>query len=372
MKLRNATNADRDAVRELVFSVLAEYGLKNDPTGTDLDMDNIQASYLDRGGIFEVVEADDGRIIGTVGLYPLKDGVCELRKMYLAREARGTGLGKKLMERMLDRARALGFRRMALETAAPLVEAIGLYKRYGFEPTVEHELSARCDQAFALDLRRDASVTNDDCMKRTTLEKRPDRPMNKSQRQPSAVIFDLDGTLTKPCIDFDAIRAATGINGPILEALPGLDENARRRTEVILAEHEAEAARNAVLYDRAVEVVAACRAAGHPVAILTRNSRISLTAVLERHGIVVDAARTREEGAVKPSAEPVLSICREVRAEPSRSWMIGDFLFDIMSGEAAGTHTVLMIGDGPAPEYAGRAEHVIRRLPELLALLDLA
>ena len=34
--------------------------------------------------------------------------------------------------------------------------------------------------------------------------------------------------------------------------------------------------------------------------------------------------------------------------------------------------TVLMIGDGPPPKYADRAEHVIRRLPELLALLDLA
>jgi len=196
--------------------------------------------------------------------------------------------------------------------------------------------------------------------------------MNTATRRQSAIIFDLDGTLTKPCLDFDAIRTATGISGPILEALPSLEEEARRRAEQILAEHEAKAARDAALYDHAVEVVAACRAAGHPVAILTRNSRVSLSAVLTRHEIVVDASRTREDGAVKPSAEPVLSICKEVRAEPSQSWMIGDYLFDIMSGEAAGTHTVLMIGDGPTPAYADRAEHVIRRLPELLTLLDLA
>jgi len=159
MNVRNATNADRDAVRKLVFSVLAEYGLKNDPTGTDLDMDDIQASYFDRGGVFEVVEADDGRIVGTVALYPLSKGVCELRKMYLSPEARGKGLGKQLMERMLDRARSLGFTRMVLETAAPLVEAIGLYKRYGFEPTNEHKLSLRCDQAFSLDLQPETPKT---------------------------------------------------------------------------------------------------------------------------------------------------------------------------------------------------------------------
>jgi len=190
--------------------------------------------------------------------------------------------------------------------------------------------------------------------------------------QRSAIIFDLDGTLTKPCLDFDAIRTATGIEGPILEALPDLDEDARRRAERILERHEADAARNAVLYEGAVEVVAACRRAGHPVAILTRNSRASLSTVLEGHGIVVDAARTREDGAVKPSAEPILSICAELKADPKQSWMIGDFLFDIMSGEAAGTHTVLMIADEPPPDFADRAEHVIRRLPELLALIGLA
>lgn len=183
------------------------------------------------------------------------------------------------------------------------------------------------------------------------------------------IIFDFDGTLTTRYLDFDAIRAEIGVEGPILEAIEGMDEQGRRRAEAILLRYERDAAENATLQEGAVEVLAECRAKGHPVAILTRNARVTLDIVLKRHGIVVDAIRTRTDGAIKPSPEPVWSICKELGAGPKRAWMVGDHLFDIITGEAAGTRTVLMIGDEPAPDYAGRADHVIRRLAELLPLV---
>ena len=189
----------------------------------------------------------------------------------------------------------------------------------------------------------------------------------------SAVIFDLDGTLTKPYLDFYAIRAEIGIaSGPILEAVATMDDGGRRRAEAILLRHERDAAHNATLHDGAVEVVAACREMGRPVAILTRNTRPLVQVVLDKFGIVVDTMRTREDGAIKPSAEPVLSICRELGADPCKSWMVGDYLFDILSGAAAGARTVLMAGEGPLPEFAHKADHIIRRLAELLPLVRAA
>ena len=153
MRIRPATNADARAARELVFSVLAEYGLKGEPEGIDRDLVDIEASYFAAGGLFEVVENDEGRIVGTAGLMPLGEGVCELRKMYLLRETRGRGLGKQLLERMLAAARERGYQRMELETATVLKEAIALYERYGFKPIPMHgHASARCDAAYALDL----------------------------------------------------------------------------------------------------------------------------------------------------------------------------------------------------------------------------
>ncbi len=186
----------------------------------------------------------------------------------------------------------------------------------------------------------------------------------------SAMIFDLDGTLTRPYLDFDAIRAEIGLPpGPVLESIGRLDEAGRRRAEVVLQRHEWDAAENAPLQDDAVEVVAQCRVRRFPVAVLTRNSRAAVDHTISRHGFAFDAIRTRDDGAFKPSPEPVWSICQQLGADPARSWMVGDFLFDILSGQQAGSKTVLMIGDGPVPEFASQADFVIRKLRELLPLV---
>ncbi len=189
----------------------------------------------------------------------------------------------------------------------------------------------------------------------------------------SAVIFDLDGTLTRPYLDFDAIRREIGISsGTLLEALELMPAEQKARAHTIILRHEWDAARNASLHDHAVETVAACRAHGHAAALLTRNTRSVVDFVLSRFGFVFDAIRTRDDGAIKPSAQPVLSICEEVRADPAQSWVIGDFLYDILSGRAAGARTVLMIGDAPSPDYADQADFVIRCLSQLPPILGLS
>ena len=150
--LRPATNRDGDAVTQLVFSVLAEYGLRPDPSATDADLADIEAHYQAHGGAFDVLE-DAGQIIGSVGLHRIDEQTCELRKMYLYRNARGRGLGRRLLDHALQRARALGFKRVTLETASVLTEAIALYTRYGFRPyKPDHPVAAQCDQAYVLEL----------------------------------------------------------------------------------------------------------------------------------------------------------------------------------------------------------------------------
>jgi putative acetyltransferase len=151
--LRPATNADGEQARDLVFTVLGEYGLKPDPDCTDADLDDIEQSYLVRGGVFHVLEEQDGAIIGSCGLYPMEPGSCELRKMYLHRAYRGRGLGRRLLEDALTHARQSGFRRVTLETASVLKEAVRLYESYGFKPHQVEHLSRRCDQAYVLDLK---------------------------------------------------------------------------------------------------------------------------------------------------------------------------------------------------------------------------
>ena len=147
--LRPATNADRQGVEDLIFSVLGEFGLRPDPEGTDADLGDIVAYY--QGGIFDVLVDRGGVIVGSVGLFRVDGETCELRKMYLRPAVRGSGQGRRLLEHALAEARRLGYRRITLETASPLTAAIALYRRYGFRPVTREHQAARCDQAFVLD-----------------------------------------------------------------------------------------------------------------------------------------------------------------------------------------------------------------------------
>ncbi len=151
-RLRPANNKDCEKVASLLYEVLKEYNLKPDPAGTDADIRDIEQSYFRRGGTFYVLEEKDGSVIGAYGLYPVDKATCELRKMYLRSSYRSKGLGKLLLEDALSKARQMGFKRMTLETASVLKEAISLYKSYGFVEYEPELLSSRCDQAFILEL----------------------------------------------------------------------------------------------------------------------------------------------------------------------------------------------------------------------------
>lgn len=150
---RIATNADCAAVEQLVFDVLAEYGLAPEPEGVDVDLRDLEGSYFAQGGWFGVWLDENGMVIGSAGLCRVNDSTCELRKMYLRASARGHGYGQSMLLRALAEAKQRGFARVELETASVLKEAIGLYEKFGFRRRpLEIRCAKRCDVAMVLDL----------------------------------------------------------------------------------------------------------------------------------------------------------------------------------------------------------------------------
>ena len=186
----------------------------------------------------------------------------------------------------------------------------------------------------------------------------------------TVVIFDMDGTLTRPVLDVDAIREEIGVERePVLEAIQRMAPVQRARAQAILHRHEEAAARDSSLQPGA----AAVRSAGMAAALMTRNSDRSVETLQNRHGIEFDLTWTRNSGPMKPSPEPVLEICRRLGTRAAQAWVVGDFRFDIACGRAAGATTVLLWdADRARPDWSDGADHVIAALPELLRLLGIA
>lgn len=152
-----AMAADAAAIRGVVRAVLWEMGLRRDADADDDDLRNLAASYLSRGGTFDLAVDAAGQVVGCCGVYPLNgrrdSPACELRKMALLPAWRGQGLGRRLLERAVAFARGRGYERIELDTASSLKEAIALYRSTGFRPLQRPHAGPRCDLAFALDLR---------------------------------------------------------------------------------------------------------------------------------------------------------------------------------------------------------------------------
>lgn len=154
---RRATRRDSAAALQLVDRALRDYGLYAVPDAGDADLTDLEQHYDARGGCFELIEAG-GQVVGVVGWRPAGDGVIELKKLYLASVARGHGLGRRAIERVIAAARAAGARAIVLETATRLTEANALYRRLGFVPVQGAAagsfatLTDQCDQAYRLEL----------------------------------------------------------------------------------------------------------------------------------------------------------------------------------------------------------------------------
>ncbi len=135
--IRPITSADDAAMAAIIREVMTSFGASGEGFAIhDAEVDAMSANYRREGHAYYVVE-DDARVLGGAGIAPLTgtdDGTCELRKMYFLPEARGRGAGRALLERCLEAARAMGYRRCYLETLTGMDAAQALYRKIGFQP----------------------------------------------------------------------------------------------------------------------------------------------------------------------------------------------------------------------------------------------
>jgi HAD superfamily hydrolase (TIGR01509 family) len=191
--------------------------------------------------------------------------------------------------------------------------------------------------------------------------------------QIKAVIFDLDGTITEPFFDFDAIRVEMGLApdaGPILEQMEKMTPARRAEVEKILQYHEEKAVAESKLNPGAKETLDELRKREIKIGVLTRNKRDNALAVAAKHGLKFDAVVDREDGPVKPDAFGVLQLCRQFAIQPQETIVVGDYLFDLLCARAAGAVSVLLKNHRKADEFACHADFVIENIAGILKIIE--
>ncbi|MEI9912927.1 MAG: GNAT family N-acetyltransferase [Bacteroidota bacterium] len=134
--IRSIQPADNPFLAKIVKDTLAEFGANHPGTVYyDPTTDALYELFQTKSAAYFVAEINN-KIVGGGGIYPtegLPADTCELVKMYLLPQARGTGLGRTLIERSIDFAKEAGYKNVYLESMLELKQALKVYAKFGFE-----------------------------------------------------------------------------------------------------------------------------------------------------------------------------------------------------------------------------------------------
>lgn len=186
------------------------------------------------------------------------------------------------------------------------------------------------------------------------------------------IIFDMDGTITIPSLDFTEIKAAVGAPPELytLEYLRSLQGEERTRKFRILHRFEDSAAREAVAREGAPELIHALSHTGYKLALLTRNSDRSVEIITNTFDLHFDHIFTRDNAPAKPDPAPITGLLSEYGISGHEAVMIGDFWIDIVTGQKAGVRTVLLHTSGMERRNDVRPDAVVKSFRELELLLE--
>jgi putative acetyltransferase len=129
VEFRHFEPGDEAAFRELNEAWIASHFVVEEK---DREVLNDPVTHILRPGGALLIAVQEGVVVGTCALLVMEDGVFEVAKMTIAERCRGNGIGKRLLVHVIEYARAMGARRLYLETNRKLENAIHVYESLGF------------------------------------------------------------------------------------------------------------------------------------------------------------------------------------------------------------------------------------------------
>jgi len=130
--IREAVSAeDLEALRQLFLEYRKTPGVDVCAVSFDHEVESLPGVYAPPEGAL-LLASDGGRDVGCAALRPIGDRVCELKRLYVGPEARGSGAGRQLTLAAIHLARAKRYRALRLDTLPTMESAIALYRSLGF------------------------------------------------------------------------------------------------------------------------------------------------------------------------------------------------------------------------------------------------
>ena len=133
IQIRNAQTANHyQKVRELFRQYADSLDFDLEFQGFSQELTTLPGNYAPPQGCILLAE-ESGHFIGCVALQPLKDKICEMKRLFVKSGYRGQGIGRMLACSVIDRAREIGYEKMRLDTVATMNEARTLYYSLEFQ-----------------------------------------------------------------------------------------------------------------------------------------------------------------------------------------------------------------------------------------------
>lgn len=160
LSIRLMRASDNLQVAKIIQTVMPEFDCVGPGYSIeDPEVKDMYTAYSAENACFYVIVNKDDEPVGCGGVAPLAGGneaVCELKKMYFLPAARGLGMGRKLMNILIDEAKQKGFKQVYLETVERMTSANALYNKMGFR-LLENQQGCTghsgCDSFYILDLK---------------------------------------------------------------------------------------------------------------------------------------------------------------------------------------------------------------------------
>ncbi|PKI70122.1 hypothetical protein CRG98_009494 [Punica granatum] len=203
------------------------------------------------------------------------------------------------------------------------------------------------------------------------------------------VVFDMDGTLTVPVIDFAAmyravlgdpeylrVRAENPSGIDILHHIESWDPDRQKKANEIIAEYERRGLDRLQIMPGTPELCTFLDSKKLRRGLITRNVKSAVDLFHQRFGILFSPALSREFRPYKPDPAPLLHICSSWDVQPNEVMMVGDSLKDdVACGKRAGAFTCLLDQTGryDAPQFDSvdfKPDFKVSSLADIVPLLD--